>query len=98
MPFVMALACRTYGLRPYEALAAATVNAAYVLGLDDKVGRLQAGFRADMVLLDAPTFDEVTYRPDINPVALVICGGSVVHVAESARWRIKDTSASTADR
>jgi imidazolonepropionase len=90
MPFVMALACRTYGLRPYEALAAATVNAAYVLGLDDQVGRLHPGYRADVVLLDAPTFDEVTYRPDIDPVALVICGGQVVHVDESARWRIKD--------
>jgi imidazolonepropionase len=93
MPFVMALACRTYGLRPYEALAAATVNAAYVLGLEDQVGRLLPGFRADMVLLDAPTFDELTYRPDINPVALVVCGGELVHVAESARWRVKDSSA-----
>jgi imidazolonepropionase len=88
MPFVMALACRLYGLRPFEALAAATVNAAYVLGLDDKVGRLQPGYRADMVLLEAPSFEEVTYRPDNDPVALVVCGGEIVHVGESARGRI----------
>jgi imidazolonepropionase len=89
MPFVMALACRLYGLRPFEALGAATVNAAYVLGLEDEVGRLSAGYRADLVLIDAPTFEEVTYRPDNDPVAAVICGGEIVHVAESARWRIE---------
>jgi imidazolonepropionase len=88
MPFVMALACRLYGLRPFEALAAATVNAAYVVGLDNEVGRLQPGYRADMVLLEAPSFEEVTYRPDHDPVAVVICGGEIVHVAESARGRI----------
>jgi imidazolonepropionase len=88
MPFVMALACRIYGLRPYEALASATVNAATVLGLQERIGRLQPGYRADMVLLDVPTFEEVTYRPDVDPVAIVICGGKIVHVAEGARWRI----------
>jgi imidazolonepropionase len=89
MPFVMALACRLYGLRPFEALGAATVNAAYVLGLEDRVGRLSSGGRADMVLLDAPSFEEVTYRPDNDPVAAVICGGQIVHVADSERWRIQ---------
>ncbi|MDP9226602.1 MAG: imidazolonepropionase [Actinomycetota bacterium] len=88
MPFVMALACRLYGLRPWEALAAATVNGAYVLGLEGRVGRLHPGYRADLVLLDVPAFEEVTYRPDENPVALVICGGEVSHVADSARSRI----------
>jgi imidazolonepropionase len=92
MPFVMSLACRTYGLRPYEALAAATVNSAFVLGLGDEVGRLQPGYRADMVLLDVSTFDELTYRPDVDPVAVVICGGRLVHVAESARWRIEPSA------
>src|SRR5919106_6196500 len=37
MPLVIALACRVYGLRPLEALAAATVNAAYALGLGAEV-------------------------------------------------------------
>jgi imidazolonepropionase len=89
IPFVMALACRLYGLRPFEALGAATVNAAYVLGLEDRSGRLWPGRRADMVLLDAPSFEEVTYRPDNDPVAAVICGGEIVHIADSARWRIQ---------
>ena len=40
-----------YGLSPAEALEAATVNAADLLGLDD-CGRVAAGYRADLVVLD----------------------------------------------
>jgi hypothetical protein len=39
-------------------------------------------------MLSVPNFEEVTYRPDNDPVAVVICGGEVVHVAEAARARI----------
>ena len=88
MPFVIALACRTYGLRPYEALAAATVNSAYVLRLEDTHGRIQEGRRADMVVLDAPSFDHVTYRPDHDHVLAVVCGGELVHVRPDAKHRL----------
>ena len=89
MPFVIALACRVYGLRPLEALAAATVNAAFVLGLAGEVGRMTPGQRADIVVLDSPTFDAVPYRPDHDPVVAVICGGELVHVREDDEVRIK---------
>lgn len=81
MLFVMALACRLYGLRPEEALAAATVNSAYVLGLDREVGRVAPGFRADLVILDAPSFDHVTYRPDAQHVRAVVCAGRLAYAA-----------------
>jgi imidazolonepropionase len=81
MLFVMALACRLYGLRPEEALAAATVNSAYVLGLDRELGRVAPGFRADLVILDAPSFDHVTYRPDAQHVRAVVCAGRVVYAS-----------------
>jgi imidazolonepropionase len=81
MPFVMALACRTYGLRPIEALAGATVNAAYVLGLDDRVGRIVPGRRADLVVLEVASVDEIAYRPDHDLVRAVICGGELVYQA-----------------
>jgi imidazolonepropionase len=89
MPFVMALACRLYGLRPLEALAAATVNAAHVCGLGDTVGRLAPGFRADAVVLDVPAFEHVCYRPDHDAVLAVICGGEVVHLAPGAEDRLR---------
>ncbi|MDQ3645524.1 MAG: imidazolonepropionase [Actinomycetota bacterium] len=88
MPFVMALACRLYGLRPLEALAAATVNAAFVLGLHDEVGRIVPGRRADLVVLDAASFDAVPYRPDHDAVLAVVCGGRLVYVAPRAEARV----------
>ena len=89
MPFVISLACRVYGLRPMEALVAATANAAYVLGLSGEVGRIAPGYRADMVVLDCPSFDHVTYRPDHDFVLAVVCGGELVYLAPGAEPRIK---------
>ncbi|HVM35693.1 MAG TPA: imidazolonepropionase [Actinomycetota bacterium] len=88
MPFVISLACRLLGLRPLEALAAATVNAACVLKLDGEAGRIQVGDPAELVVLDVPSFEHVPYRPDHDAVAAVICGGRFGHVAERARGRI----------
>ncbi|MBQ72506.1 MAG: imidazolonepropionase [Planctomycetaceae bacterium] len=56
VPFAMALACRKCGLRPAEAISAATWNAACVLGLQDEIGSLEPGKRADVIMLD--TSDE----------------------------------------
>ena len=88
MPFVIALACRTYGLRPREALAAATVNSAYALGLDGEVGRIQQGHRADLVLLDVSDPDEIAYRPDHDPVVAVVCNGEVAYLAPGHEGRL----------
>jgi imidazolonepropionase len=88
MPFVMSLACRTYGLRPREALAAATVNAAFTLGLDGEVGRIQEGMRADLVVLDVPDVDELAYRPDHDAVVAVVCGGELVHLSAEGAQRV----------
>ncbi|HEX2296041.1 MAG TPA: imidazolonepropionase [Actinomycetota bacterium] len=89
MPFVIALACRLYGFRPLEALAAATVNAAAALGLGDEVGRLAPGYRADAVVLDVSSLDHLAYRPDRNPVGAVVCEGRLVHVAEGFEGRVR---------
>jgi imidazolonepropionase len=88
MPFVIALACRLYGLKPYEALAAATVNAAHLLGFEDR-GRVAAGSRADLVVLDMASFDELPYRPDRNPVLATIVGGEVAYLAPGAADRLR---------
>ena len=88
MPFAMALACRLYGLSPTEALVGATVNAAYVLGMQEEVGRIETGLRADLVVLMAESFEDVIYRPDENLVGIVICGGEIAYVAPEAEGRV----------
>lgn len=78
MPEAIAMASTVYGLAPLEALTAATANPAHVLGLADRLGRLAPGLRADLLLLDAPRFAAVPYRPGHDPVVATIVGGEVV--------------------
>ena len=71
------LACTQLGMSPAEALSAATVNAAHVLGRADRVGRLQPGFAADVVLLEAPDWRYLAYHLGSDQVALVVKDGEV---------------------
>ena len=77
MPQVIATACSLYGLRPLEALAAATVNAAAALGLAGR-GTLAPGRPADLVVLDGDAFRMVPYRPGHNPVVRTFVDGERV--------------------
>jgi len=74
MPFVIALAVRYCGLTPAEAIVATTVNAAAVLGLDDR-GTIEPGKRADLILLRHRDERLLAYEFGSNPVDLVIAGG-----------------------
>jgi imidazolonepropionase len=76
LPLVVGLAVRRYGWSAREALAACTLNAAWVLGVDDR-GSIEVGKRADLLVLDAPV-EHVPYRFGHNPVRAVIAGGELV--------------------
>ncbi len=78
MPFAMALACRMMKFRPGEAIAACTVNAAHVLGLEHRVGRIAPGFAADLVLWDECDERALAYELAGAPPALVIRAGAIV--------------------
>ena len=77
MPFAIALAVRHCGLTPAEAIAAATINAAAVLGLKDR-GRIEPGLRADLILLHHKDERLLAYEVGGNPVDRVICNGALV--------------------
>ena len=77
LPLVLSLACTQMKLAPEEALAAATVNAAHVLGRADRIGRLQPGLAADIVLLDAPDWRHVAYHLAGDIVHTVVEAGAV---------------------
>ncbi len=78
MPEAVAMACTLYRLTPLEALSAASINPAWVLGLHDRVGSLEPGKRADFVVLDSADIAMVPYRPGHNPVLQTRIGGTVV--------------------
>jgi imidazolonepropionase len=78
MQFVIALACRYLHLTPAQALAAATINAAFAVGRGDAVGSLQVGKQADVVILDVPDYRHLGYRFGTNLVYTVIKRGKVV--------------------
>jgi imidazolonepropionase len=67
MPWVISLAVRELGLTPAQALLAATVGSAKSLRRND-IGRLVLGNRADLTMLDAPSYLHLAYRPGV-PIA-----------------------------
>jgi imidazolonepropionase len=79
LPLVCSLACTQLHLAPEEALAACTVNAAHVLDRDGVVGRIGPGYRADLVLLDAPDWRYLAYHLGGDLVRAVIRNGELVH-------------------
>jgi imidazolonepropionase len=74
LPLVMNLGCTRLKLSPAEALSACTANAAHVLGLDD-VGRLAPGYKADVLVLDAPDWRYLAYHLGGDRFAAVIKAG-----------------------
>lgn len=75
MPFAIALACRHGRLRPAEAITAATWNAACLLDLQDEIGSIEPGKRADIQVLDSR--DERSLALDVagpGPIGLVLEG------------------------
>jgi imidazolonepropionase len=77
LPLCCSLAATQLKLSPGEALAACTVNAAHVLGRADYLGRLAPGFRADIVLLDAPDWRYLAYHLGGRLVAQTVVGGEL---------------------
>jgi imidazolonepropionase len=61
MPFMLSLACVEMRLSPAEALSAATINAAYSVGLGVEVGSLEPGKRADFVIHEFTDYRELAY-------------------------------------
>jgi imidazolonepropionase len=77
LPLCCSLAATQLKLAPAEALSACTVNAAHVLGRADRLGRLAPGYRADVVLLDAPDWRHLAYHLGGDLVTGVVVGGEL---------------------
>jgi len=78
MQIVIAFACRELKMSPAEAITAATINAAHAIGRAGEVGSLEAGKRADVLVVNAPNHNFLGYRFGINMVDKVIKNGVLV--------------------
>ena len=67
-------------LTPAQAIVAATINAAYAIRREDKIGSLEVGKQADMLLLSVPDYRQLGYRFGTNLVKKVIKRGRVYSV------------------
>ncbi len=74
LPFCIALAVREMGMTPAEAVFAATAMGAAALDRSD-VGALMPGMRADLMILDAPSYLHLAYRPGVPLVATTWLAG-----------------------
>lgn len=80
MQFVIALACRTMGLTPAQAIAASTINSAHAIRRSERIGSLEEGKQADLLILSVPDYRHVGYRYGTNLVKQVVKRGQVYSV------------------
>ncbi|WP_373500985.1 imidazolonepropionase [Desulfococcus sp.] len=78
MPFVIGLAVINMAMTPAEALTAATLNAAYAVGMAKTVGSLDSGKQADFLFLDGDSPTILAYHAGVSPVAAVFKRGARV--------------------
>ena len=79
LQLVMTLACLKYRMRPEEVLNAVTINAAAAIDRNDRIGSLEAGKQADIVIWKAEDLNYLCYRLGSNLVSRVIKKGRVVY-------------------
>jgi imidazolonepropionase len=77
MQFSITLACRYMKLRPAQAIAAATINAAHAIRRAENIGSLEPGKQADLIILSVSDFRQLGYRFGTNLVSQVIKRGKV---------------------
>jgi len=81
----MNLACLGYGLTPAETLSAVTLNAAAAIGRADRIGSIECGKQADLLIWETDDLDYIFYRFGTNLVHQVIKNGQPVDPVDKER-------------
>jgi imidazolonepropionase len=79
MQLMLTIAALQMKMTPNEVIAGATLNAARAIVREASVGSLEAGKKADIILVDIPGHKYLPYHYGINHVKMVIRHGTVVH-------------------
>jgi imidazolonepropionase len=86
MPMILSLACTQLRMTPAEAITAATINSAYSLGRDKKIGSLEVGKLADISIFDVDDYREIPYYFGVNNCHTTIKRGKIIY-SQSSSWR-----------
>ena len=78
MQIILTLACITMKMSPAQVINAATINAAHAINRADTIGSLEAGKRADVIILDVPNHKCIPYHFGVNLVQTVIKKGRIM--------------------
>lgn len=78
LQLAMNIACLKYRMTPEEVLTAVTLNAAAAIGRAERIGSIESGKQADLLLWDAPDLDYICYRFGSNLVHTVIKRGRII--------------------
>jgi imidazolonepropionase len=79
MTMILSLACAQMCMTPAEAIAAATINAAYSLRQHDRIGSLEVGKYADFAAFDVAAYQEIPYYFGVNRCSLTMKRGKIIH-------------------
>lgn len=79
LQFIMTLASLHLRMKPSEVITAVTMNAAAALGIEEEVGSIQVGKKADIAIFDIPNIDYMIYHFGINHNYITIKDGKIIY-------------------
>jgi imidazolonepropionase len=82
MPMILSLACTQLRMTPAEAIAAATINAAFALRRDKRIGSLEAGKQADLAVFAVEDYREIPYYFGMNRCWMTMKRGEIIHMQD----------------
>jgi len=82
MPTTLSLACSQLRMTPAEAICAATINAAYALRRDGRIGSIEAGKQADLAVFEVEDYREIPYYFGMNLCWMTMKNGEIVWMKE----------------
>jgi imidazolonepropionase len=78
LPLIGTIACTQMKMLPAEVVTALTLNAAAALDRSDRLGSIEVGKQADLIICDVPSYQELFYHFGVNHVRCVVKAGRVV--------------------
>jgi imidazolonepropionase len=81
LPLVGSMACTQMRMLPAEVVTALTLNAAAAVGRADRLGSLEVGKQADIIICNVPNYQQLFYHFGVNHVGCVLKRGRVVYAA-----------------